>query len=62
MLSEVDTEFLREQMNEMLRMGHMMDAMNGSSKLMAKMDRKMMGWFKDKETFIQTVKDGWVPP
>ncbi len=61
-LSEVDTEFLREQMNDMLRMGHVMDYMNSSSKLMAKMDGHMMGWFADKETFQKAVKEGWVPP
>ncbi len=61
-LSEVDTEFLREQMNEMLMMGEMMDAMNGSKKLMAKMDGHMMGWFANKEAFLKAIKDGWVPP
>ncbi len=61
-LSEVDTDFLREQMNEMLAMGVTMDAMNGSSKLMAKMNGNMMGWFKDKETFVKAVKSGWTPP
>ncbi len=38
-LSEVDTDFLREQMNEMLAMGATMDAMNGSTKLMSKDER-----------------------
>ena len=61
-LSEVDTNFLREQMNQMLEMGQMMDYMNGSPKLMAKMSGKMMGWFASKEEFVKAVKDGWVPP
>jgi FtsP/CotA-like multicopper oxidase with cupredoxin domain len=61
-LSEVDTDFLREQMNEMLAMGQMMDYMNGSPKLMRKMDGRMMGWFANEEAFRKTVKDGWIPP
>ena len=61
-LSEVDTDFLREQMNEMLTMGHTMDYMNGSPKLMAKMDGRMMGWFANKEALLKAVKSGWVPP
>jgi FtsP/CotA-like multicopper oxidase with cupredoxin domain len=61
-LSEVDTEFLREQMNAMLEMGQMMEAMNGSPKLMAKMDGRMMGWFASKDAFLKAIKDGWIPP
>lgn len=61
-LSEVDTNFLREQMNEMLQMGRVMDYMNGSPKLMAKMDGHMMGWFADREAFVRAVKEGWTPP
>ena len=61
-LSEVDTDFLREQMNQMLAMGATMDAMNGSTKLMSKMNGRMMGWFANKEEFQKAVKSGWVPP
>ncbi len=61
-LSEVDTDFLREQINEMLEMGVRMDRMNASAKLMQKMDGRMMGWFANKEAFLKAVKDGWIPP
>jgi len=61
-LSEVDTEFLREQMNEMIEMGMVMDRMNASPKLMAKMDGRMMGWFANQEAMLNTIKGGWIPP
>jgi FtsP/CotA-like multicopper oxidase with cupredoxin domain len=61
-LSEVDTEFLREQMNDMLEMGQTMDYMNRSPKMMSEMNGRMMGWFKDRETFVKAVEDGWIPP
>ncbi len=61
-LSEVDTYFLQDQMNEMLQMGEVMDRMNGSPRLMAKMDGRMMGWFANKEAFLKAIKDGWIPP
>jgi FtsP/CotA-like multicopper oxidase with cupredoxin domain len=61
-LSEVDTDFLREQMNEMIEMGTVMDRMNASPKLMAKMDGRMMGWFANQEAMLRAIKDGWVPP
>ncbi len=62
MLSEVDTNFLRDQMNEMQRMGEVMDYMNGSAQMMKKMDGRMMGWFANQEAFLKAIKDGWVPP
>lgn len=61
-LSEIDTNMVRDQLNDMQRMGQMMDYMNGSSKLMGKMSGRMMGWFANKEAFLKTIKDGWVPP
>jgi FtsP/CotA-like multicopper oxidase with cupredoxin domain len=61
-LSEIDTNMVRDQLNEMQQMGQVMDHMNGSSKLMAKMSGRMMGWFVDREEFLKAIKDGWVPP
>lgn len=61
-LSEIDLNMVREQMNAMLQMGHVMDAMNGSPKLMREMSGKMMGWFVNKEAFLKAVEEGWIPP
>lgn len=61
-LSEIDLNMVRDQMNEMLQMGRMMDHMNGSPRLMAEMSGKMMGWFVNKEAFLKAVEEGWIPP
>jgi len=61
-LSEIDLNMVREQMNEMLQMGRVMDAMNGSPQLMREMSGKMMGWFVNKEAFLKAIADGWIPP
>ena len=61
-LSEIDTDYVRDQMNAMLQMGEVMDYMNGSPTLMKEMSGKMMGWFVNKEAFVKAVKDGWTPP
>lgn len=61
-LSEIDLNMVRDQMNEMLQMGRVMDYMNGSPRLMAEMSGKMMGWFVNKEAFLKAVEEGWIPP
>jgi FtsP/CotA-like multicopper oxidase with cupredoxin domain len=61
-LSEIDTNMVRDQLNDMQRMGQVMDYMNDSPKLMAKMSGRMMGWFANKEAFLKAIKEGWVPP
>ncbi len=61
-LSEIDTNYVREQLNAMQQMGEVMDYMNGSPKLMEKMNGKMMGWFASREDFVQAVKNGYIPP
>lgn len=61
-LSEIDTNYVRDQMNDMQQMGQVMEYMNGSPRLMAKMSGRMMGWFANKEAFLKEIQDGWVPP
>jgi len=61
-LSELDTNFVRDMMNEMVIMMNKMEAMNHSARLMREMTGRMMGWFKDKETFVEAVRKGYVPP
>lgn len=60
--SEFDTNFVREMLNEMVVMGNQMEAMNHSTRLMREMNGRMMGWFKDKESFRAAIKKGYVPP
>src|SRR5262249_43530100 len=62
LLSELDTNYVRDLLNEMVVMGHHMQAMNHDPRLMKEMNGRMMGWFKDKETFLKAIKDGYVPP
>jgi FtsP/CotA-like multicopper oxidase with cupredoxin domain len=61
-LSEVDTNFIQRQMNEMMKEMDVMFAMNQSQKLMKEMNGRMMGWFKNKKAFVDAVKSGYVPP
>jgi len=62
LLSEVDTVMVERQMEEMLKMMGGMEKMNQSNKLMREMNGKMMGWFKDKKTFLAEIKKGYIPP
>jgi FtsP/CotA-like multicopper oxidase with cupredoxin domain len=62
LLSEIDTAWAREQLNEMVGMGMTMDAMNKDPKLMKEMNGRMMGWFKDKKSFLDAIKGGYTPP
>lgn len=62
LLSSIDTNWARDELNEMVTMGEQMNAMNNNSRLMREMNGKMMGWFKDKQSFVAAVKKGYVPP
>lgn len=61
-LSEVDTVMVEMQMEEMLREMGVMERMGQSDTLMKEMNGRMMGWFKDKQTFLDAVKSGYIPP
>lgn len=61
LLSEIDTNWARQSLNEMVGMGMSMNAMNGDSKLMSEMNGRMMGWFQDKGSFLKAIKDGYIP-
>ncbi|MCA1596527.1 MAG: multicopper oxidase domain-containing protein [Chloroflexi bacterium] len=62
LLSELDTNFVRDMMNEMVVMGNQMEAMNHSARMMREMSGQMMGWFKDKQSFLAAIKKGYIPP
>jgi len=62
LLSELDTNYVRDEMNAMATMGHTMMAMDNNADLMHEMNGKMMGWFKDKAAFVESVKNGYIPP
>ncbi len=61
-LSEVDTVLVETQMEEMLKMSSVMEKMNQSPKLMREMNGRMMGWFINKQAFMDAVKSGYIPP
>lgn len=61
-LSEVDTIMVEAQMEKMLKEMTMMQKMSESPKLMKEMNGRMMGWFTDKKTFVEAVKNGYIPP
>ena len=61
LISEIDTNWARQSLNEMVGMGMSMNAMNGDSKLMSEMNGRMMGWFQDKGSFLKAIKDGYIP-
>jgi len=62
LLSEIDTNWVRDNLNAMVTMGMTMDTLNKNPRLMQEMSGRMMGWFKDKQAFLKAVKDGYVPP
>lgn len=62
LLSELDTNYVRDLMNEMVTMGTQMEMMNHNPRLMREMNGRMMGWFKNKQSFLNAVKKGYVPP
>ncbi len=62
LLSEVDTVMVEKQMNEMLREMNVMQDMASSPGSMKEMNGRMMGWFKDKKSFLDAVASGYVPP
>ena len=62
LLNEVDTVMVERQMEEMLRMMETMQKMAESPQTMREMNGRMMGWFKDKTTFVNAVKAGYIPP
>jgi FtsP/CotA-like multicopper oxidase with cupredoxin domain len=61
-LSEMDTNMVERQMEEMVRMMGNMQGMHESPKLMKEMNGRMMGWFYNKKSFLEAVKDGYIPP
>ncbi len=61
-LSELDTNFVRNMMAEMVEMSTQMERMNRSAHMMREMNGRMMGWFKTKEDFVKAVKEGYIPP
>lgn len=61
-LSECDTNFVSDSMNEMAVMSKQMEAMNQNQSMMAEMNGKMMGWFANKQAFLDAIKDGYIPP
>ena len=61
-LSEVDTNMVEMQMNEMMTMMGTMESMSQSQKLMKEMNGRMMGWFFNKKSFLDAVKNGYIPP
>ncbi len=61
-LSEVDTVMVERQMEEMLKEMTVMAKMSDSSLTMKEMNGRMMGWFMDKKTFVNAVRNGYVPP
>jgi FtsP/CotA-like multicopper oxidase with cupredoxin domain len=62
LLNEVDTVMVERQMEDMLRMMTTMEKMSESPKLMREMNGKMMGWFANKQAFLDAIKNGYVPP
>lgn len=61
-LTEADTNFIRNMMAEMVEMGVQMERMNHSASMMREMNGRMMGWFKNKEEFVKAVDKGYIPP
>lgn len=62
LLSEVDTVLVQNEMEEMLKMMTQMEKMSKSPKMMKEMNGRMMGWFINKQTFVDAVKSGYIPP
>jgi FtsP/CotA-like multicopper oxidase with cupredoxin domain len=61
-LSEIDTNYVRDEMNRMLKEMGLMSRMSRSPGLMAEMNGLMMGQFKDRNEFLKAVKRGYIPP
>ncbi len=61
-LSEVDTFMVESQMEEMAKEMTSMQKMGESAHLMKEMNGRMMGMFKNKKTFVDAVKSGYIPP
>lgn len=62
LLSEVDTVMLEQQMERMLKDMAVMEKMSQSPKLAKEMNGRMMGWFINKQAFLDAVKAGYIPP
>jgi FtsP/CotA-like multicopper oxidase with cupredoxin domain len=62
LLSEIDTNWVRDQLNAMVTMGTTMEKMSHNARLMHEMNGRMMGWFKNKSAFLQAMKEGYIPP
>jgi FtsP/CotA-like multicopper oxidase with cupredoxin domain len=62
LLSEVDTVMVENRMEQMLRDMTVMQKMGESDRLMGEMNGRMMGWFANKQTFLNAIKTGYVPP
>ncbi len=62
LLSELDTVKVAQEMEEMAQMMGSMQKMNESLKLMKEMNGRMMGWFINKQAFVDAVKSGYIPP
>lgn len=61
-LTELDTAFVAEEMEDMAKMTAEMQAMERNPRLMAEMNGRMMGQFKNREEFLKAIKQGYVPP
>ncbi len=62
LLSEVDTVMVEKRMEEMMHDMTVMEKMGERNKTMKEMNGRMMGWFANKKTFLDAIKDGYVPP
>ncbi len=61
-LSEIDTNYVRDELNRMLKEMGIMGKMNKSPSLMGEMNGLMMGQFKNRKEFVKAVKRGYIPP
>jgi FtsP/CotA-like multicopper oxidase with cupredoxin domain len=61
-LTELDTVFVREEMEHMAQMSVQMQRMNANTRLMGEMNGRMMGQFIDRDAFRKAIKEGYVPP
>ncbi len=61
-LSEIDTNMVEVQMNEMMKSMAAMEKMAESSTMMREMNGRMMGWFRDKRAFLSAIASGYIPP
>lgn len=61
-LTELDTAFVAEEMEDMAKMTVGMQRMERNPRLMSEMNGLMMGQFSSREAFLKAIKDGYVPP